>query len=191
MQTFGWADYEVRKPDMDQRIAVSCGARGWTHLVAYLLKGNKPFSSLEVADVGCGSGTFGLMMALLGARVTLMDADRNALGVAQKVFRLYGLKAEYACVDVLGPVPADYSCRFDVAASAGLAEHFTGASRKACISYHRSLLRSGGIARIGVPNRVSPFYQMVRLFRIATGTWELDVEVAYTPGELRSLGRAA
>ena len=32
---------------------------------------------------------------------------------------------------------------------------------------------------------------MVRLFRIVTGTWELDVEVPYTPCELRRLSRDA
>ena len=40
---------------------------------------NKPYGDLKVAEVGCGTGTFSLTLALLGASVTLIDFNAKVL----------------------------------------------------------------------------------------------------------------
>jgi hypothetical protein len=60
-----------------------------------------------------------------------------------------------------------------------------------CIAYHRALLLPGGMTMIGVPNRLSPFYQLIRVFRTVTGTWKLDVEIPFTAWELGRLAANA
>jgi hypothetical protein len=56
-----------------------------------------------------------------------------------------------------------------------------------CIKFHKDMVRDNGFVRIAVPNQLSPFYQMVRNFRMLTGTWELDIEIPFTPGELKRI----
>jgi len=120
----------------------------------------------------------------LGAKTTLIDADDEALTIARNAFRLYEVEAEFVKADVLNIPPKELVGRFHLVASGGLAEHFAGGNRRNCFAFHRALLTKTGIARIGVPNRFSPFYRMVRGFRELTGTWDLDIEIAYDPDEL-------
>ncbi len=182
------------KPDrsgMDLRIAATCESLGWRETIHYLLAKNIPFNKLQVAEVGCGSGTFSLTLGLLGAQVTLIDVDDDALAYAKKAFGLFEVEASFVNSDILGPIPRELEGRFDLAASGGLAEHFTGEDRGRCFVFHRALLRKGGFALIGVPNTLSPCYQTVRWFRTLTGTWGRDLEQTYSYRELRTLAKLA
>jgi SAM-dependent methyltransferase len=156
-----------------------------------LAEHNRPLHGLRVAEVGCGTGTFSLTLGLLGASVTLIDYNEKALERAKHIYRMFNCPAQFVLADCLQAVPTQLNGAFDLAVSGGLAEHFVGAKRSACIAYHRTLLTDGGLAFIGVPNRRSPFYQWIRWFRGITKTWEIDVEVPYSDGELIALAKEA
>ena len=185
IQRFSWKSFEINLQMMNARILSSISTHGWERTMVHLLNTGIPFSNMEFAEVGCGTGTFALILNLLGAQTTLIDYDEKAIEVAKKAFALYNRKAEFIIADVLKPVPSNLIKRFHCVVSGGLAEHFSGEARKICIKFHKDMVRKNGFVRVGVPNRLSPFYQMVRNFRMVTGTWELDIEIPFTPGELR------
>jgi SAM-dependent methyltransferase len=175
---------------VDARIAMICGGIGWQRTIQYLHQSGIAFSSLKVAEVGCGSGTFALTLKLLGAEVTLIDYDEAALNTARQAFALYKCDADFIRGDVTQEVPASLSGRFNLATSSGLAEHFTGTQRTTCIAFHHDLLKNGGVARISVPNRFSPWYRLHRRIRELLGTWHLDIEIPFSYGELKQIARA-
>jgi 2-polyprenyl-3-methyl-5-hydroxy-6-metoxy-1,4-benzoquinol methylase len=187
IQRFSWKSFEINLQMMNARILSSISTHGWERTMVHLLNTGIPFSNMEFAEVGCGTGTFALILNLLGAKTTLIDCDEKAIEVAKKAFALYNRKAEFIIADVLKPVPPDLIKRFHCVVSGGLAEHFSGEARKICIKFHKDMVRKNGFVRVGVPNRLSPFYQMVRNFRMLTGTWELDIEIPFTPGELKHI----
>jgi SAM-dependent methyltransferase len=191
MQSFGWSLDKIDRRLLDSRLLTVTATAGWSRTVAHLLALGVPLADVAVAEVGCGTGTYALSLALLGARATLIDADDHALAVAQKSFALYGVNATFVKADVVDPVEPELAGRFHLVASGGLVEHFRGSARSRCFEFHRLLLRQPGVARVGVPNGLSPFYQMVRGFRRLTRTWGLEVEIPYTPSELKRLARDA
>jgi SAM-dependent methyltransferase len=180
-------EMELSVPGMLRRIETTIRARAWNHAAAVLAHGGVRVNELRVAEVGCGTGTASLTFGLLGASITLIDLNQKVLESARKTYDKFGCGARFVRADCLKPVPDGLEGTFDVVLSGGLAEHFTGTYRQKCLDYHRSLLKPGGMAVIGVPNRLSPFYQWVRCFRILTGTWGPDVEVPFSNAELRSL----
>lgn len=190
---------EIWEPDeaelsaalMIRRIRVVTASRVWRHGARFLAQRNVPANQLRLAEVGCGTGTYSLTLGLLGASVTLIDFNERVLERAKRIYGDFGCAARWVRADCLDPVPADLEGKFDLVISGGLAEHFTGAYRERCFSYHRLLLREGGMAIIGVPNRWSPFYQWIRVFRAWTGTWGLDVEIPYSNIELKRLAKKA
>lgn len=181
----------VSREVMDRRLSNAVAHRGWRCLMRRLHDQKIPIESLRVAEVGSGSGTFSLTLALMGASVTLIDFNPRALETAGRIYALYGCPVELLQWDCVQPPPEDRLGRYDLACSIGTAEHFTGADRWGFIERHRLLLKEGGVAFISSPNRWSPCYRTVRAFRELTGTWSLDVEVPYTPREFREAARRA
>jgi SAM-dependent methyltransferase len=146
---------------------------------------------LHVIELGCGTGTASLMMSLLGASVTLVDVNPEVLAAAKKNYAAFGCRAEFIQADCLEPAPDSLKESCDLVISGGLAEHFTGIYRLNCLAYHQRLLKAGGLALVGVPNRWSPFYRWIRSFRTLTGTWGIDMEAPFSNPELRILAKEA
>jgi SAM-dependent methyltransferase len=190
MQHFNWASVKLTNQMMDARIKTACSALGWQRTIHYLNQSKIPFNQLKVAEVGCGSGTFALTLRLLGADVTLIDADEQALDAARRSYGLYGFEPRFLQADVLAAPPPSLLGTFDLVSSSGLAEHFTGSQRKTCLAFHRDLLKNGGVARISVPNRFSPWYRLHRGIRELLGTWSLDIEIPFSCGELKIIAKA-
>jgi len=187
MEKFFDKSFTTDKSLMYARFRHVCRGYGWQSLVTQLLQMKDKFEGLRVAEVGCGTGTFSLTLALLGADITLIDADEDALSAAKKSYGLYDLNPNYITGSVVDPVPDSLKGQFDVVISVGLAEHFIGEERERCIQFHKDLLREDGIVYIGVPNRVCLMYWLVRWFRTVTKTWHIDLEVPFTNDELRRL----
>lgn len=183
--------HKVTKELMISRIQRTISAIGWEKTAQYILKKKIPFEHLHIAEVGCGTGTFSLTFGLLGAEVVLIDIDPQAIEMAKDAFSIFKCDAAFIQMSVLDPVPEFLTKRFDLVISGGLAEHFVGDDRLKCIAFHEALLREGGFSFIGVPNKLSPFYQAVRLFRIATRTWKMEIEIPYTYWELIRLAKEA
>ncbi len=180
-------DFDISKSTMDRRIWSCTHHFGWQHAVRLMLDKKVPFNSLKIAEVGCGTGTTSLTFGLLGTSVTLLDYNQRILEKALAIYKLYDCKAELVVADCMDTPVDALRGKFDLVISSGLAEHFVDRDRKKCIQYHRLLLKDGGFAYIEVPNKFSPFYQCVRVFRKLTGTWELEIEIPFSPKELKTL----
>lgn len=182
---------ELSPREMAARIASTLSFNSWQRGMAALASAGVPPDKLRVAEVGCGTGTAALILGLLGASVTLLDANQKVLERTKKIYGAFGCGADFVRADCLEPAPEGLAGTFDVVLSGGLAEHFTGVYREKCFEYHCALLKPGGMAMIGVPNRLSPFYQLVRRFRLLTRTWGPDVEVPFSNPELKILAGKA
>ncbi|MBI5213368.1 MAG: class I SAM-dependent methyltransferase [Nitrospirae bacterium] len=181
--------FDITKSEMNERIKMCSSYLGWKHTIRLITDKEIPFNKLKVAEVGCGTGTFSLILGLLGASITLIDFNQKVLEGAKKIYNLYDCKAEFIKADCLDVPPKEITGTFDLVISGGLAEHFIGEDREQCIRYHKLLLKDGGFAFIGVPNRFSPFYQGIRLFRKLSGTWSFDVEVPFSNMELKRIAK--
>jgi hypothetical protein len=53
------------------------------------------------------------------------------------------------------------------------------------------VLRPGGVAFVGVPNRLAPAYRLWKGVLTRRGTWPLGTEEPFTAGELERLAREA
>lgn len=183
------SDLDITRQMMDWRIKNCTSYFGWQHAIRLILERNTQFDKLKIAEVGCGTGTLSLTFGLLGASVTLIDFNQRVLEKAKKIFDLFNCEADFIQADCMEPLITNLRGKFDIVISGGLAEHFIGKDRKECIRYHRLLLKEAGFAYIGVPNKLSPFYQWVRGFKKLTGTWVLEIEKPFSPKELKSLGK--
>lgn len=64
---------------------------------------NPDWSSLKILEMGAGRGGLGLLLARLGAQVTLVDFSPSALEQAEKIFSTEGLKVTCVQGDVTHP----------------------------------------------------------------------------------------
>lgn len=184
------SDLDISKEMMDRRLR-NCISNflSWQHAIKLIFEKDVPFNTIKIAEIGCGTGTFSLTFALMGSSITLLDYNQQVLENTKDIYKLYGCTAEFVRADCMEPPIADLKGIFDVVISSGLAEHFIGVDREKCIEYHRHFLKKDGFACIGVPNKFSPFYQWIRLFKKLTGTWELEIEVPFSQGELKCIAK--
>jgi SAM-dependent methyltransferase len=157
------------------------------HAVKLILDSQIPFSSLRIADVECGTGTTSLTFGLLGAPISLIDLNKYILRMAQNIYKFYDYEAELFVANCMDPAADALRGKFDLVISSGLTEHFAGDDRKKCIRYHRLLLNERGFAYIGVPNKLSPFYQWIKAFKKLTGKWNIDIELPYSKQEVEKI----
>jgi SAM-dependent methyltransferase len=148
------------------------------------------FAGLRTIEIGAGRGLNGLLYALRGAEVTLLDSSALVLAQARELYALAGAHFDPIEADVLD-LPNGLQGSFDVSMSFGLCEHFLGDRRAQVVSAHLKLLRPGGVAFLGVPNRLSPFYRLWMAVLKSRGTWPLGVEQPFGLHELAELARAA
>jgi len=148
------------------------------------------FAGLKAIEIGAGRGLNGVLYAEQGANVTLLDVSAYPLEQAGPLFESRGLAFEAVAADAFA-LPDELRGAFDVSMSFGLCEHFLGERRRAIVAAHVELLRPGGIAFIGVPNRRDPVYRLWMAALKRSGSWPFGTEEPYTAGELASLARAA
>src|SRR5581483_268199 len=148
------------------------------------------FAGLRAIEIGAGRGTNAQLYAERGASVTLLDQLELPLEQARMLFAEEGLELETIRGDVFA-LPGELLGRFDVSMSFGLCEHFLGERRLAVIRAHLELLRPGGIAFLGVPNRWSPVYRAWKKALELSGSWPFGTESPFSAGEAAKLARAA
>ncbi|HEY3961700.1 MAG TPA: class I SAM-dependent methyltransferase [Gaiellaceae bacterium] len=146
-------------------------------------------AGLDVIEVGSGQGLNALLYGQHGANVTLLDNEQIALDHAALLHGPSGVTFTPVLADVFD-LPGDLLGAFDVSMSFGLCEHFVGEQRKQIIAAHLALLRPGGVAMIGVPNRLAPGYRLWKAVMTRRGTWIFGTEKPFAAGELASIGRA-
>ena len=148
------------------------------------------FAGLRVIEIGAGRGTNALLYARHGAQATLLDRSPTALEQAAAVFAAHGLPVELVEADLFA-LPAALHGAFDVSMSFGLCEHFLDERRLGVVRAHLDLLRPGGVAMLGVPNRYAPVYRLWIATLMARGSWPLGTEVPFSAAELRALATQA
>lgn len=148
------------------------------------------FTGLRAIELGAGRGLNGFLFAERGASVTLLDNVPLALEQAQTLFEAHGLSFTAADVDLF-ELPDELRGVFDVSMSYGLCEHFLGERRLAVVRAHLDVLRPGGLALIGVPNRHGVVYRAWKKALTASGSWPLGTEEPFTAAELTTLARSA
>lgn len=92
------------------------------------------WSSLRILEVGAGRGGVGLLLAGLGARVTLMDFSPSALKQAKAIFESEGYEVETVVGDVTFP-DTEFSHKFDLIVDSHLLHCLTDSPQRT--SYYR------------------------------------------------------
>jgi len=81
----------------------------------------RPYEGLSVLDVGCGGGLLSEPLARLGARVTSIDADAEAISVAAHHATTMGLAIDYRCTSAEEVAKSNET--FDVIIAMEIIEH--------------------------------------------------------------------
>ncbi len=109
---------------------------------------------ISLLDVGCGGGLLAEPLALLGARVTAIDASAATIDVASQHAAEQGLEIDYrvSSVEDLAQKPQ----RFDVITALEIVEHV--ADIELFLTALTSLLRPGGVLILSTLNQTSKSY---------------------------------
>jgi SAM-dependent methyltransferase len=141
-------------------------------------------------------------------KTDLWDEAKNTeilVWVAEQGARVYGIDLSSATVQAARaatlPHPSGFvqgdvravpfaDCSFDYVYSMGTVEHFP--ETEAAIGEIHRILRPGGRAVIGVPNRLDPFLRpaLVRAMQWC-GLYDYGAERSYSPAALRRMARGA
>jgi len=172
--------YDLAKEEMSIR---------WRRIARRVLTHFGTFKDLRVIELGAGRGTNAALMARRGAKVTVLDYSPRALEGARDFFERNGVEADYVEANVLGIGEAALPGLYDVSMSFGLAEHFSGADRRAVFDAHFDVLAANGMTFISVPHAANPPYRLYKLFAEITGRWTVGEEYPFTRREFRRLCR--
>lgn len=119
----------------------------------------KALKDLSVLDIGCGGGLVCEPMARLGATVTGIDADVNAIEAARQHAELSGLKVQYANAateDFIGQGKT-----FDIVLALEIIEHVTNPEKfvQDCFD----LVKPGGLVIFSTLNRTAKSYALGKI----------------------------
>jgi 2-polyprenyl-3-methyl-5-hydroxy-6-metoxy-1,4-benzoquinol methylase len=144
------ADDDVRYVPEEQDINGRC-ARMHKSRYEWLL-GVVDVSNASILDFGCGSGYGAGFLAEKGASVLGMDISRAAIAYATKTFP----RASFRVHDLTdSSLTTQVSERFDIVVSFDVIEHVE--KWWTFLENIRALMRQGGVAVVGCPNRISHF----------------------------------
>lgn len=161
------------------------GVRG-KKISAYMNKYLGPWRGIKTIEAGSGLGVYSFILASRGSEVTLMDYSQEALSLAEKSFRINGLRASFLCLDALSDI-SGLKDKFDAAMSFGTLEHFEGRDRFLMAKTHFDLVRPGGLVIISVPNRLFFPHEILNFFLHRKNKWPLGYEKSFSRRELLRL----
>lgn len=110
----------------------------------------KPFNNLAMLDVGCGGGLICEPLTRLGAKVTGLDADANAIHIASEHAEANNLKIQYENETVESWLTQSQE-RYDIVLALEIIEHVQNPDIfvKSCVS----LCKPGGLIIFSTLNR--------------------------------------
>ncbi len=146
-----------------------------------MLLGNYDFRGKRVLELGCGTGINTILMACRGAKVTLLDSSKEALGIARNVLDRFSQEGELVHDNALDH---GFENEFDLVHSEGVVEHFLGRERQEIIDSHSRALKKNGKAVIIAPNSKCPPYRVGKLLSERLGVWMHGGEYPFSRKEL-------
>jgi 2-polyprenyl-3-methyl-5-hydroxy-6-metoxy-1,4-benzoquinol methylase len=121
------------------------------------------FRNLSIIECGAGSGYNSCLMALEGAKTTVIDSSPEAIKYAKIVASRMKVnkKMRFICEDILNFKPTK---TFDLAWNCGVIEHYSDRDAILIIEKMVTLVKSGGRIIITIPNLLSPegIYRMLK-----------------------------
>jgi 2-polyprenyl-6-hydroxyphenyl methylase/3-demethylubiquinone-9 3-methyltransferase len=99
----------------------------------------------EVLDLGCGNGSFSVLMASYGLNVTGLDHSSSGIQIASKQH----LNVRFAQHDITQPLPTSYHGKFDAVVSTEVIEHLLLPRR--LMENALSALKPGGLLILTTP----------------------------------------
>ncbi len=146
-----------------------------------------PYKAISVLDIGCGGGLVCEPMSRLGARVTGIDADRQAIAAAQAHAAQSGLSIDYQAVTT-----ADLKKQYDVVLALEVIEHVADTDQ--FMKEVAALVKPDGLAILSTLNRTAKSYALgivaaeylLRWVSPGTHSWKKFLK----PSELARLARA-
>lgn len=147
-----------------------------------------PYNKLSLLDIGCGGGLVCEPMARLGAQVTGIDADVQAINVAKAHAAQSNVKIDYKAVTT-----ADLTQTYDIVLALEIIEHVSNPAQ--FVQDVAALVKPGGLVIFSTLNRTPKSFALgivaaeylLRWVPAGTHTWKKFVK----PSELARLARAA
>ena len=137
------------------------------------------FKGKRVLEFGCGTGVNSIMMASLGAKVSVMDYSREALDIVDMLSG--SLDIELIHMDMF---TSEIENEFDVVHSEGVVEHYLMPKRQEILDIHSIAAKRGGKVLIIVPNAKNFPYRIGKSLSEKLGLWIYGHEYPYTRDEL-------
>ena len=116
-------------------------------------KKQKPFSSLEILDIGCGGGLLTEPMSRLGGKLTGIDASKKNIKIAKIHAKKNKLRINYICSS---PENLNSNKKYDVILNMEIVEHVNDLNF--FIKSSSSLLKRNGIMFIATINKTLKSY---------------------------------
>ncbi|RLJ10204.1 MAG: hypothetical protein DRP15_00810 [Candidatus Aenigmatarchaeota archaeon] len=172
-----WSKFWSRFVEITKKIDLN----GTTYMFEYYkhMLGDFSFKNKKVLELGCGTGINSILMASLGAKVTVVDYSREALNIVKKLSD--GLNIELVHRDIF---EWDIENEFDLVHSEGVVEHFLMPKRQEIIDIHTKSAKRNGKVLIIVPNAECPPYRIGKKLAEISGRWVHGNEYPYTKKEL-------
>tara|TARA_B100000965_G_C19527602_1_gene729595 strand:+ start:459 stop:1187 length:729 start_codon:yes stop_codon:yes gene_type:complete len=114
---------------------------------------NKPFSNLEILDIGCGGGLLTEPMHRLGGNLTGIDASNRNINIAKIHAKKNNLKINYICST---PENLKTKKKYDIILNMEVVEHVNDLNF--FIKSSSSLLKKNGIMFIATINKTLKSY---------------------------------
>ena len=139
----------------------------------------KPFSNLEILDIGCGGGLLTEPMSRLGGKITGIDPSKKNIKIAKLHAKKNNLKINYICCS---PENLETKKKYDVILNMEVVEHVNDLNF--FIKSSSYLLKKNGIMFIATLNKTFKSYifaiigaeYVLRWLPIGTHEWEKFVK---------------
>lgn len=141
----------------ERRLMAKVHARldGDRRLIVPWLDHTRPLKGSRILEVGCGTGCSTIALVEQGAAVVGIDPDADAVAVAVDRCRVYGVEAEFHCINSADMSQMFGRGRFDSIIFFASLEHMTIAERLAGLRDAWEMLSPGGhLAIVETPNRL-------------------------------------
>ena len=128
-------------------------------------------------EFGAGTGQYSLILKKLGLieTATLIDWDKNVLGMAKDLFTAFHEKCEIIEADLL---KFNSGKKYDLCISGGLIEHFKGDEQKRIVDLHKSIAR---YSILEYPFNTPTYWIMRTLMTIKNGfSWPFGYEKPFS-----------